>query len=122
MWKSLKGRLAKVLRGLLDESDKPEIPRIPRFIDADSILQRTNNIWHIGKRKLSQEEVSALKGEAEEFQDSYLWRVMRKDVHYLAYLQATAKRRTDDDAIYAAAMYRDLEILEQFIENCLTKL
>ncbi len=97
-----------------------EIPKIPRFISKDSLLVVTNRGLFIGKRKLTQDQVSLLKSEAKEFSDSFLWKIMRNDIHYLAYLQATAKRKTDMDAIYAGAMYKDLEILEEFMERCKT--
>jgi hypothetical protein len=99
---------------------KPEIHRIPRFIDVDQVLVRKGPYWYIGQRKLPREEVAALKEDAKQLKGSYLWRFMRRDVHYIAYLQATAKCRTEDDALYAGAMYKNLEVLEQFIENLTT--
>lgn len=111
----LKGIFLHLYRKLFG---KPKIYRIPRFIDGDSVLRLTNFGWYIGNRKLSDEDRTTLKAEAAEFADSYLWELMRKDIHYAAYLQATAKRRTDEDAIYGGAMYRDLEILESFLNSC----
>lgn len=98
--------------------EKKTIPKITRFISADQILVQTAQGWYIGRRKLAKEEISALKTEAEQFSNSYLWDLMRKDIHYMAYLQATAKRRTDEDAIYAGAMYYNLELLEKFMAHC----
>lgn len=121
MWKKLKGRILQSLIALL-ENEKPEIPRIPRFASDKHVLQVMTNgkdkYFYIGKRRLKEDEVIALRAEAKDFRGSFLWDLMRRDIHFLAYLQATAKRRADEDAIYAAAMYRDLEILETFIENC----
>lgn len=113
MWKVWKGRVAQFFA-------KPQIHRIPRGISEEQLLLRTSRGWYIGTRRLSNEEVAALKADAQQFANSHLWRVMRNDIHYLAYLQATANRRTDEDALYAGAMYRNLEILEQFIANCKT--
>lgn len=113
MWKKFKEELIKLL-----EKEQPEIYKIPRFIDADSVLRLIpGKGWYVGKKRLSPEDTSVLKAEAADFSKSYLWKLMRNDIHYVAYLQATAKRRTDEDAIYAGAMYKDLEILEQFIEE-----
>jgi hypothetical protein len=113
MWKKWKDRISQLF-----EKEQPEIYKIPRFISEDSLLQLTADGWSIGKRKLKPEDLATLKLEAKEFEGSFIWRLMRNDIHYMAYLQATAKRRTDADAIYAGAMYRDLEILETFLEQC----
>ena len=117
MWKSLKGRLLYLVNKFLGEK-KPEPYRIPRFISEDSILLFSNNGWYIGSKKLSDAEIQTLREEAKDFDGSLLWRMMRRDVHYLAYLQSTAKRATEYDALYGGAMYKDLEILEQFIKRC----
>ena len=113
MWKKWKEQLAQFF-----VKEKEAIPKIPAFIGPESLLTFTSRGWYIGKRRLSPEQASILKAEAKEFADSFLWKLMRNDIHYQAYLQATAKRRTDMDAIYAGAMYKDLELLEQFIERC----
>lgn len=102
------------------EKEQPYIHKIPRFIDASQLLTLTSRGWYIGDRRLSPEEASQLAAEAREFSKSYLWQLMRRDVHYMAYLQATAKCRTESDLIYAGAMYRDLEILEEFMKRCKT--
>lgn len=99
--------------------NESKIYRIPRFIDESEVLSLTNQGWYIGRRRLKQEEVAALKAEARDFQKSILWQMMRRDIHYVAYLQATAKRHTEMDAIFAGAMYKDLEILEKFIKQCI---
>lgn len=106
------------------EKEQSYIYQIPKFIDPSTVLTLTNKGWYIGKRRISVEEASQLKAEAREFEGSYLWQLIRRDVHYIAYLQGTAKRRIGDekaaqvDAIYAGAMYKDLEIIEEFIERC----
>lgn len=107
---------------LIDTDDKklPRIYQIPRFIDESEVLQLTSRGWYIGKHKLSGPEVSALKAEALDFQKSYLWQLMRRDVHYVAYLQSTTKRASELDAVYGGAMYRCLSILEEFIKQCQT--
>ena len=102
------------------EPEKPAVYRIPRFAGEKDILLSTNRGWYIGNRKLSEDEVRALREEAAQFEGSVLWKIMRRDIHYLAYLQSTAKRSTETDAIYGGAMYKDLEILEQFIKRCKT--
>lgn len=114
MWKKWKDRISQLF-----EKEQPEIYKIPRLINGDSVLQFVQGVgWQIGKRKLKPEDCATLKLEAAEFAQSFLWKLMRNDIHYVAYLQATAKRRSDADAIYAGAMYKDLEILEQFMEQC----
>ncbi len=127
MLKKLRARLAQYLVKLLKEAEPEEpalqaIDQIPKFISVDSLLTLTNKGWYIGKRRLLPDQASILKAEAREFGNSFLWKLIRNDIHYQAYLQGTAKRRTDMDAIYAGAMYKDLEILEEFIERCNTRL
>lgn len=95
-----------------------EVYQIPRFISGEQVLQATSRGWYIGKRKLATEEISALKAEARDFEKSFLWQLMRNDIHYVAYLQSTAKAATTADLVYGGAMYKDLEILEQFIKQC----
>jgi len=112
MWKKWKERLKAFF-----VKENPEIYQIPAFISPENLLTLTNKGWYIGKRRLQPDQAALLKDEAREFSNSFLWKLMRNDVHYQAYLQATAKRRTDMDAIYAGAMYKDLEILEQFMER-----
>lgn len=112
MWKKWKRALAQ----FFDEA--PEIYRIPKLITSDSALRLEADGWHIGTRRLTPEDRTTLRIEATEFAGSFLWKLMRNDIHYLAYLQATAKHRTDMDAVYAGAMYKDLEILETFMEQC----
>lgn len=113
MLKRLKSRIAKLF-----EKEQLEVYQIPRFITSDQVLQFTSNGWYLGKRRLTPEDCSTLKLEAQQFGESFMWKLMRNDIHYVAYLQGTAKRRTEEDALYAGAMYKDLEILEQFIEQC----
>lgn len=112
-------KLKKWIRALF-EPTKPTVYRIPRFIGTDSVLQflPEKNGWYIGKRRLTPEDRAALRLEAKGFAGSFLWKMMRNDIHYLAYLQATAKRHTEADALYAGAMYRDLEVLEEFMKQC----
>lgn len=107
-----------VAQFLETEETEPETYQIPKFISEQSVLQSVRGVWTIGKRKLGPEERSTLRAEAESFANSFLWKLMRNDIHYLAYLQSTAKRATDLDAVYGGAMYRDLEVLETFMEQC----
>lgn len=116
MLEKLQRKIQRAWAAFLDTD--PPIHQIPRFIHPDSLLVLTSRGWYIGKRRLQTDQASILKEEARQFADSFLWKLMRNDVHYQAYLQGTAKRRTDLDAVYAGAMYRDLEILEKFIDNC----
>lgn len=93
---------------------------IPKFISIDDILRKTPQGVFIGDRKLKSEETQALKLDAEYFENSILWQLMKRDVHYIAYLQATNKAKTQDDINYANAMYKNLEVLAEFIKNCRT--
>lgn len=93
---------------------------IPKFIDINDILQITNKGVFIGTRRLDKSEIQALKADADHFAKSFLWQMMHRDVHYICYLQATNKARSQDDINYANAMYQNLELLDKFIKNCRT--
>lgn len=100
---------------------KKHVDRIPRFIDETEILRFVSGKgWYIGERKLSKDEVVQLQQDAKVFSESHLWRLMRKDIHYFAYVKATNKATTAEDIYYANAMYKNLEMLEQFMNNCAT--
>lgn len=96
--------------------------RIPRPITEDEILVQTTKGWSIGGRKLRAEEVTALRDDARHFLDSVLWQVMRKDIHYVAYLRATNKATNEKDILYANAMYADLVQIEKFLKQCAKEL
>lgn len=89
-----------------------------KAVHEDEILTQKGNGWYIGERRLPQEELSFLKEEAKHFRDSYLWRLMSKEIRFMAYLRATSKARTNEDLIYSGAMYYNLELLETFMANC----
>lgn len=91
---------------------------IPRPIFEDEVLVSTTKGWYIGTRRLTKEEVSALREDARHFQDSFMWSVLRKDIHFLAYLRATNKAQSVKDIEYANAMYQNLEIIEKFLKRC----
>lgn len=94
------------------------VKRLLKAVHEDELLVQTNRGWFIGRRRLSPEEVQALKAEAKDFRGSYLWNAMKKDVKFMAFLRATNLAKSDMDLIYSGAMYYDLELLEKFIENC----
>lgn len=91
---------------------------ISRPIFEDEVLVHTNKGWYIGSRKLKPEEVTSLREDAKQFRDSFLWNVMRKDIHFMAYLRATNKAQSSKDIEFANAMYQNLEILENFLKRC----
>jgi hypothetical protein len=91
---------------------------IPKFIGIEDILRITTRGVYIGGRKLAREEIQALKADAQYLHQSFLWQMMRREIHYLAYNKASNQARNQDDINYANAMYKNLEVLEQFIKNC----
>lgn len=93
---------------------------IPQFISKEDILNITTTGAFIGNRRLTLTERDALKVDARHFGESFLWQMMRREIHYVAYLQATNKAQTQEDINYANAMYKNLEVLEEFIKSCRT--
>ena len=92
--------------------------KIPKPLFEEDILTQRSNGWYINGRKVSREDLLALADEARMWRKSVLWNYMRKQVHYMAYLRATNKARTDKDIDHANAMYASLEVLERFIDRC----
>jgi len=94
------------------------VKNLLKAVHEDELLTVTSRGWYVGKRRLQPDEVSLLKQEAKEFKGSYLWKLMSRDVKYMAYLRATNKARTSEDLLYSNAMYYNLELLETFITKC----
>lgn len=111
MWKNFKGRLVHIVTYWLTKN-------LLKAVHEDELLVQTNRGWYIGKHRLSDAEMAALSAEAKDFRDSYLWKMIRKDVQFVAYLRSQAKARTDGDLIYGSAMYYNIELIQKFIERC----
>lgn len=111
MWKEWKKWLQHFVTSRL-------VKHLLKAVHEDQLLIQTNRGWYVGTRKLSPEEVARLRDDARQFENSHLWRFIRREIRFMAFLQATNKARTDSDLLYSSAMYYDLEIIEKFITKC----
>lgn len=94
--------------------------RIPKPIFEDQILVQNekDGKWYIGKRQLTKDDLTRLRDEAKQFRDSLLAIMVFREIHYLAYMQATNKATTPKDVEFANSMYQNLERIEEFIKRC----
>ena len=111
MWKNWKLRAMHFVTVWL-------VKNLLKAVHEDELLTTTSRGWYVGSRRLRPDEISLLKQEARELKGSYLWRLMSRDIKYIAYLRATNKARTSEDLLYSNAMYYNLELLETFISKC----
>lgn len=111
MWASFKRRITHNITVYL-------VKHLLKAVHEDELLVLTNKGWYVGGKRIEPETVSQLRAEARDFKRSYLWKMMSRDVRFMAYMRATNKARTPEDMIYSSAMYYDLELLEKFIDRC----
>ncbi len=97
--------LKRLTRGLLNA------------ITEDDILQITSQGFLLNKRLLSPEEVSAIKEEAKLFGQSSLWRLMTREIGYLAKQSMFERAKTYDDLMFGKAMLYNLDLLRKFFER-----
>lgn len=92
-----------------------------KAINEDDILTISGKDWLYRKRRLSKEEVLALKEEAASFEKSLLYELMYKDLRYLAWRQMADDATSIDDIIFGKAMLYNGSMEKKFVKN-LTKL
>ena len=86
-------------------------------VTLDDILTITNRGVYIGKRKLTQEELMQIKDEAKQFQDSYTWKIMTRDVRYIANLRMFEQGIIPENTTFGRGMLYNLEIIEKFMQR-----
>ena len=86
-------------------------------ITVDDILTITTRGVYIGKRKLTQEELMQIKDEAKQFQDSYTWKLITKDVRYIANLRMFEQGIVPENTTFGRAMLYNVEIIEKFMQR-----
>jgi len=86
-------------------------------LSEEDILQITSEGYLLGKRKLSPEELEQLRAEANEIKDSYLWKLMKKEIEYHSFLRMAHKAQTEKDLIFGKAMFYNIDILQKFLNN-----
>lgn len=88
-----------------------------KAITEEDIIQVSSNGWLLKRRKLSSDEIIALKEEAAFIQKSILWRLMKKDVAFLASQQMFDKATSHEDILFGKAMLYNLNLLDEYLLN-----
>lgn len=88
-----------------------------KAVNEDDVLRMTSEGWLLNNRKFAPEELSQLGDDARSFQQSFLWKLMRKDVEYTAFVRGR-QALTDRDNDACHYMFYNLDILEKFLNNC----
>lgn len=88
-----------------------------KAITEDDVLRMTNKGWFLHKRKLGSDEIEHLKEEAKSFKESILWKMMSKDIEYIAFVTGR-KAKTDDENLACHYMFYNLDIIERYLNNC----
>lgn len=91
------------------------VKHLLKAVSEEDILQIVNDGYLYKKRKLTPEEVVTLREEARIMQDSFLWKLMTKEVEYLAFISMTSKAKTNDDIIWGKAIFYAIDIMRKFL-------
>lgn len=86
-------------------------------VSEDDVLVISSKDWLLQKRKLSTEEIIALKEEATSFSNSLLWKVMRNELRWKANQQMFDFQRKDEDMVFGKAMLYNLDQERIFINK-----
>lgn len=88
-----------------------------KAIGEEDIITITGKRYFINRRKLSEEEMDMLKAQAESFLDSDLYRLMKKDVEFQAYLRMGAKATVPEDITFGKAVFYALSLIDQYLQR-----
>jgi hypothetical protein len=89
------------------------------IITKEDILRVVGpNIWEHKGRQLTEGEVKALRGEATAFRDSYLWKILRAELLWLAHTKGYVESKTEADQIAGKL----IEYLTNVIDSKLKKM
>ena len=110
----MKGRLKLIVINHL-------VRHLLKAISEEDILHRTSQGWFVNKRKLERDELTILRDEAEILKDSQLWKLMQKELTWLANLRMFEHSRTAEDLTFGKAMLYNQDLGRKFLDR-LTKL
>ena len=91
--------------------------RLLRIVTEEDILRISGKDFLVGERKLTPEEIAALKEEARTLKDSFLWRMMTREIEYLAFLKMSYRAARPEDIIHGNAMFYSLDMLRKYLKN-----
>lgn len=90
-----------------------------KAVSEDQILQIVNREFLYNRRNLTPEEIQSLKEEAKILRESFLWKMMNKEVEFLAYQAMTSKAKTIDDIIWGKSIFYSVYLMNIFLNNLL---
>lgn len=83
-------------------------------IDEDDILQIIGDkVGLMGGRELDAEKISRIKEDAQRFQNSLIWKILKNEVKFVANKRMYEKGITTDDILAGKLMLHILEIFER---------
>ena len=106
----MKGRIKKFIINYLTH-------HLLKAVSEEDILQITSGVYLHSNHTFTQEEIATLKDEAHILKDSFLWKLMTKEVEYIAFLRMTVKAQTPDDIIFGKACFYSIDLMKKFLEG-----
>lgn len=95
------------------------IKEVFNTISEDDILRiKAPNVWTHKGKSLTEGQVKMLRGEAESFKESGLWKILKAELLYLAHQSGYVKSKTEADQVAAKL----LEYLVDIIQSKLDKM
>lgn len=88
-----------------------------KAITHEDVLVISGKDWLLSKRKLSRDEILALKDEAVSFEKSLLWKLIKREIGFLSNQQMFENAQTPDDIVFGKAMLYDLDVIRKFINR-----
>lgn len=77
----------------------------------------TSRGWYSDNRRLTAEEIEALRNDAQSFKDSVLYNYIRNELRYLANLKMFEHGIKEENTVFGRAMLYNLEVIEKFIKG-----
>lgn len=82
----------------------------------DLLRIEAGNVF-IGKRKLTIEEIITLKGEARDFKNSLLWKLMNNNLYWIANFKMMKEANQEFEMTNGRMMTLCIDTLEKFLEK-----
>lgn len=86
-------------------------------VSIDDLLRNVDGKLFIGKRELTNEEVSTLKSEAKSFKSSLLWKLMLNNLYWIANFKMIKGANKERDMDGGRMMTLLIETLEEFLNK-----
>lgn len=81
------------------EALNARVAKLFSTVTKDDLLRRENSVWYNEGREITDEELRTFKAEARQLTQMRLWKLLQKDVDYLAYKSIYFNSKTEFDLI-----------------------